>query len=269
MFAPPRSALRALALALFLPSLASWTARAQELPAAVPSGDEEIDDPKVQRRLGARVELQSIAVVDAPAATFASPSTTASTTSGDLVLRAPAVGETGQPKRVPHMKLGYRLLSFSEVGPTGMGAGPDETFHVVSLDLYPISSKWRIGFSSQYGWENGRFRDNGDALLAESLAIGGQIPGETFVPFFEVHGGVGMMQRTHPAGVLSGAATFYGQMGLDVGTEIFLAKYAYLSFAIGYLHGTNYWLKKPEKSGLGTAQSLSGDTFTFKLGFGI
>ena len=56
------------------------------------------------------------------------------------------------------------------------------------------------------------------------------------------------MQRMHSP-ELPNPATAYGQLGIDVGTEIFLARYAYLSLAIGYLHGTNYFVGTRSRRG--------------------
>jgi hypothetical protein len=174
----------------------------------------------------------------------------------------------GAAAYVPHAKIGYRLLPFSQIGPMGKGVGADEIFHVVSLDLYPVSSKWRFSLSPQYGWEAGTFRKGGDAFLALSLALGGQIPGPTFTPFFDVFLGGGFMQRMHHQGVLSTQASAYLQWGIDVGTEVFMARYAYLSFGVGYLRGSNWWVRIAE-TGLGKPESMTINTWCLKVGFGI
>ena len=69
------------------------------------------------------------------------------------------------------------------------------------------------------------------------------------------------MQRTHAG--LNGIATAYGQLGVDVGTELFLARYAFLSAAVGFLRGTNGFAKDNEFG------SFSVNAWTFKVGFGI
>jgi hypothetical protein len=265
MYALPRTASRALALAVLIPCLAS--------PALAQSAesDEAIDDPKVQRRLGARVDVGSIIPAEAlaPSPTYAGGDTPATAPGADVVVRPAPSSPPEHPGYVPHMKVAYRLLPFSQIATTGLGAGADELFHVVSLDLHPISSRWRIGLSTQYGWESGTFRQGGDAFFAESLFVGGQIPGPTFTPFFEVIGTGGFMQRSHHPGVLSTKASALAGLGIDVGTEVFMARFAYLSFAIGYMHGVNWWGKIADKNGVGTLESMAVDTWTLKVGFGI
>jgi hypothetical protein len=266
MYALPRTASRALALTALI-----LCAPVPALAQAVESDEYSIDDPKVQRRLGERVDLGRIVPIEAlaPTASYAVPETSAVATGADVVVRPePSSGNEGA-RYVPHMKLAYRLLPFSQIATTGVGPGADEIFHVVSLDLHPISTRWRIGLSTSYGWESGTFRQGGDAFFAESLFIGAQIPGPTFTPFFEVIGTGGFMQRSHHPGVLSTKASALAGLGLDVGTEIFMARFAYLSFAIGYMHGVNWWGRLADKSGIGTLQSMAVDTWTLKVGFGI
>jgi hypothetical protein len=226
---------------------------------------EGIDDPKLERRLGTRQALG--AASEAAAADIASPAgeTSSPTFERDVVIAeatSPVASGPSQPK-IPRLKIGYRRFSFAQIGPPGAaGSGPSETFNVVSLDLYPVSTNWRFGLSSQYGWEDGEFRSNRDALLAETLSLGGQIPGDTFTPFFEVYGGGGMLQRL-PAPTLNTHFTAYGVFGLDVGTEIFMARHAYFSVAGGYMHNWN---------GFGQAKkftTISGDAICFKVGFGL
>jgi hypothetical protein len=238
---------------------------------------ESIDDPKVERRLGTRTELTGGAVASAVDAAGAAVDRSArpSDASG-LVAPLPegeAVARPGTPAaaerpRVPHMKLAYRWLPLANLKDGAVsGRGADETFHVVSLDLYPISSMWRLGLSTQYGWESGTFRAGGDAFLAQSISLGGQIPGQTFTPFFEPHAGVGFMQRMHVKD-LDNPQSAIVMLGIDVGTEIFMARYAHLSLALGYLHTANYFAGNDPLGGYMLAKMLA-DSFTIKVGFGI
>jgi hypothetical protein len=248
-------------------------ARAQ-VPAAIDRA-EGIDDPKLERRLGSRVSLaegtsspvaegapslaapSSLALV--PAATYAPSSADGP---ADVVSATPSAPEPGGPK-VPRLKFAYRRFTFAQIGPpTAPGSGGSEIFNVVSVDLYPVSNTWRFGLSTQYGWEDGTFRSNRDAFFAETLSLGGQLPGDVFTPFFELYGGGGLLQRL-PAPTLNAHATAYGELGIDVGTEIFLARHAYLSIAGGYLHNVNGFLQAKK------ATSISGDTLCFKVGFGF
>lgn len=261
MFVPPRLIVRALGLAGFVSCLAP-VARAQEALMG-----EAIDDPKLERRLGSRIEVSTGVASPVPelSAAFA-PSAS-----------APAAVETqaatpGAPKgpetRIPHLKVAYRYFNLAQLGPTARDkVGVDEPFHVLSIDFYPISSTWRLGLSTQYGWESGTFRANGDAFIAQSVSLGGQLPGPVFTPFFEGHAGGGLMQRMNEPS-LSTKATAYGQLGVDFGTEVFMAKYAFLSFAFGYIRGANLYVRKNEDGFLDT-ESMTVDTWTLKVGFGL
>jgi hypothetical protein len=221
---------------------------AQELPGV--SAAERIDDPKLERRLGTRVDL----------APNAGPA-------GEVVAEpAPPRGPARAVVNVPRLKIGFRRFTFVGIAAaaTPMGvphAVPGEVFNSVSLDFYPVSSFWRLGLSTQYGWEDGTFRDNGDAFIAQSISFGGPLPGRRFTPFAEGYGGGGLMQRTHAN--LNYVGTAYGQLGFDVGTEVFLAKYALFSVAVGYLHAANGFVKNLAYS------SLSADMWSFKLGVGL
>jgi hypothetical protein len=265
MSAPRRIAVRALALWL---AGAARVALAQA-PAA-PLGSESIDDPKVERRLGTRIDLPAApppaASVDGGviADAFAMPAPVSDTASGAAPVVSETVGPGRAERRVPRVQIAYRRFTFAQVGAAkSPGAGADEAFNVLSLDFYPISSKWRFGLSTQYGWEQGTFRANGDAFVAESLSLGGQIPGPVVTPFFEGHAGGGLMQRTHTGLSLNTIATGYVQLGVDVGLDVFLARHAFVSVALGYIHGTDGFVQE------NVFNSFSVDTWAFKLGFGL
>jgi hypothetical protein len=247
---------------------AAAPARADEPP---PGEAERIDDPKLERRLGTRLVLPPDATGGALEAPVAgeTPVADAASVSGPTFGRDVVVAEAKEPAKagplapkVPRLQLSYRRFTFNEVN-AGAGAltGPSEVFNVVSIDLFPISNTWRFGLSTQYGWQDGTFRQGGDAFIAEAFSIGGQLPGDVFTPFFEFYGGGGLMQRLHSN--LNSAATAYGELGVDVGTEIFFARHAYFSVAGGYLHSVDGFVKAKVFS------TISGDTLCFKLGFGI
>jgi hypothetical protein len=237
-----------------------WVARAAGAARAQGSGALEasggIDDPKLERRLGTRVELGAaqpapsevgVARIDAPIVVE---------TLAPLAPRAP------RARRTPGLKLGYRRFTFAQVGASSTaGPGTDEPFDVLSLDFYPISSSWRLGLTTQYGWQSGTFRQGGDAFIAQSVSLGGQIPGPVVTPFIEAYAGGGYMQRTHAG--LNAVATAYGQLGADVGTEVFLARHFFLSAALGFIHAANGFVKD------NTFGSFSVDTWSFKLGLGL
>jgi hypothetical protein len=207
------------------------------------------DDPKLARRLGAPVEL-------APGSPVA-----AETAQPGL---EPVAGEGPAPTRTPRLILAYRRFSFAQIAPAGAsGPGASEPFDVVSLDFYPISSSWRFGLTTQYGWQEGTFRQGGDAFIAQSVSFGGQIPGPVLTPFIEAYGGGGLLQRTKSDLGLNSIATAYGQLGVDVGTDVFLARHFCLSFAIGYIHAGDLFGRQ------NVLDSFSVDTWSFKVGMGL
>ena len=210
------------------------------------------DDPKLARRLGAPLDVLA--------------GSAAATETAQPGLE-PVAGEgptSGPPTRTPRLILAYRRFSFAQVGPLGTsGPGASEPFDVVSLDFYPISSSWRFGLTTQYGWQEGTFRQNGDAFVAQSVSFGGQIPGPVLTPFIEAYGGGGLLQRTKSGLGLNSIATAYGQLGVDVGTNVFLARYFCLSFAVGYLHAGDLFGRQ------NVLESFSVDTWSFKLGMGL
>ncbi|MBC8133821.1 MAG: hypothetical protein H7X95_12625 [Deltaproteobacteria bacterium] len=129
----------------------------------------------------------------------------------------------------------------------------------MSLDLYPLSSYLRVGFSTQFGWESGMFDRTGDYFIAESASVGFQWPGR-FTPFVEGLAGAGYMRRKQATGDLPSG---YWQLGVDAGVEIYLAKRGYVSLALGYLHPANLFFDQQN------LMSVKADTWSLKVGFGI
>ena len=117
----------------------------------------------------------------------------------------------------------------------------------------------RVGLSTQFGWESGQFNRTGDYFLAESASVGFQLPGR-FTPFVEGLAGAGYMRRKQGT---SNLPSGYWQLGVDAGVEIYFAKRAYLSLAIGYLHPVNLFLDQQNLS------SVKVDTWALKIGLGI
>jgi hypothetical protein len=286
-------------------------------------GAQEIDDPKVARRLKTRVALPAssapsdgsppaaaataattaapvsplpvfpvapvvpIAPVTSPAAVppvktaAARPPVTAAVGAGESQTAAPppvtpggeeAIGrKLASPRedpfagtQVPRLKLSYRRFSFVRIGASApgstIGAAASEPFDVVSLDYYPVSSFVRFGLSTQYGAESGKLMGGGDLFIDQSFSLGAQIPGHIFTPFAEAFAGGGYMRRMQFG---SSVPTVYWQYGVDVGTEIFMARYAFFSVALGYLHPVNGFTK-----GL-SFTSVYVDTWSLKLGIGL
>lgn len=256
---------RQLVLSVLLPLwLAVPSIALGQEPSAEEAG-EDIDDPKVARRLGARIELgpaTQAAPAEAAAPEFVSPLPAAEPAPALVEPAAPAPG----PTLTPRLKLGYRRFTFAHVAPKAMpGAGADEPFSVLSIDFYPISSVWRFGLTAQYGWQEGTFRENGDAFLAAVTSLGWQIPGPVITPFLEGFTGGGLMQRTDPMKVLdlNSIATAFGEFGVDLGMEVFLSRHFCLSLAMGWIHLANGYVQQA------SFQSFSTDTWSFKLGVGL
>ena len=185
--------------------------------------------------------------------------------SADLSVKAPPPAEpapTGAWPYAPRLKLSYRRFSFSRMPATGTSstAAPvPESFESFGLDFYPMSWYLRVGFSSQFGLESGQFQRTGDYFLAELASAGFQIPGR-FTPFAEAFAGAGYMRRFQN-GATSPSA--YWQTGVDAGVEIYFAKRAYGSVALGYLHPGNLFLQQKNLS------SVNADTWSLKVGIGI
>jgi hypothetical protein len=272
--------------------LASWAAIAR---AATPAGD-DIDDPKLARRLKSRTTLAvpgeaAAPVASPPTSPFASmpatpvvptpvPVVTVSTdtaratptaTAGaDLVSSGtpPAGVAATAPRDVgktPTIGLGYRRFSFVQVGATGSGAGngsaASEPFDSVSLDFYPISRLIRFGLSTQYGWQSGQFGGgNGDYFIAQSASLGLQAAGPVVTPFAEAFAGGGYMRRFQFDRTVP---TAYWQLGLDAGASFFLGDVGYVSVALGYLHPVNGFVQETSFT------SVYVDTWSLKLGIGL
>ena len=134
-----------------------------------------------------------------------------------------------------------------------------QSFDSVSLDVYPISWYLRVGLSTQFGWENGRFDRTGDYFIAETASVGFQVPGR-FTPFIEGLAGAGYMRRKLGTSDLASA---YWQLGVDVGVEIYVASRSYVSLAAGYLHPVSLFLDQQSLT------SVKVDTWSLKLGLGI
>jgi hypothetical protein len=261
-----------LAVHLLVPlSLACGAASARAQEAATSPAGERIDDPKLERRLGTRIDL-GVAASAGPAGlepASAGPVGTAEADGPAAVAETTPEAPPPLPEgrssapRTPRLKVGFRRFTFAQIGATAMSgpSGADEPFDVASLDFYPISSSWRFGLTTQYGWQEGTFRQGGDAFIAQSVSLGGQIPGPAVTPFFEAYAGGGYMQRTHAG--LNAVATVYGQLGFDVGSELFLARHLCVSAAVGYLHAANGFVKDS------VFGSFSIDTWSFKLGLGL
>ncbi len=210
-------------------------------------------------------------VVAVPALAPAPTTTTTTTTAPppvageDAISRkvTPGEGASSSEAYVPRLKLGFRRFSFVRVGASDgpqATAAASEPFNVLSLDYYPASSYVRFGLSAQYGAESGKLMGGGDYFVTQTFSLGGQVPGHIFTPFAEAFAGAGYMRRLQFA---SSVPTAYWQFGIDVGTEVFMAKYADVSIALGYMHPVNGFTR-----GL-SFTSVYVDTWSLKMGFGF
>jgi hypothetical protein len=237
---------------------------------------DDIDDPKVARRLGVRIDWQGAIAPLSPPAVGSGPGAPASAppVTSSVPLPAPAESEedavpllhaSRRPVFVaPRAKLASRRFSFFQLGASTArdGRADAETFDSVAIDVYPISSLLRVGLSTQFGWqaESGVLSTSGDYFAAESLSVGAQLLGNRVVPFAETFGGVGYMRRLQFDRTVP---TAYFQFGVDVGAEVYLGPVGYLSVALGYLRPINGFAVQQ------TFVTAFVDSWSFKLGVGL
>jgi hypothetical protein len=260
------------------------------------SGSDDLDDPKLARRLKTRVTIPSRATPDpapgrpaplVPLDTLAVTPSLPPVTSSAVAPRTPSlaaprssaapgpVAVVEEPGRVQGpgqgddktaiLQIAYRRFSFVQIGAIDPGASNGksaaEAFDSLSLDFYPISRTIRFGISTQYGWQSGTFNSGtGDYLIAETFSLGIQRPGPTLTPFVQALGGAGYMRRFQFDRTVP---TAYWQFGVDAGTEIALARHAFLTAAIGYLHPVNGFFKEQSFA------TVYVDTWSFKIAIGI
>jgi hypothetical protein len=263
----------------------------QAQPPQAPAGDDDpIDDPKVFRRLGTRIDVPapkptppvaSVPALVAPVPTPVGPAPVATPTPGPApgappppsdvegagvaaIERpyTPAVEAAFEPT-LPRLKLGLRRFNFVRIGASNSadGVAAPETFNNLSVDVYPVSRTIRVGLSSAFGWQDGTWLAKGDYLATQTLSIGVQYRElGRIVPFAEGFAGVGYMRRLQFDRTIP---TAFWQFGADAGLEVYLARAGYLSFALGYLRPVNGFAKRQEFT------SVFVDTWSFKIGIGI
>jgi hypothetical protein len=257
-------------------------------------GADDLDDPKLARRLKNRVALplsalapDSVSATVSPVAPAdvlavtpslpppgspalapdsAAPDSAAPVAPVDTISARPSRAGEGEGKgRTPLLELGYRRFSFVRIGATDpsstIGASASEPFNSLSLDFYPISRLVRFGMSTQYAWQSGTFNSgSGDYLIAQSFSLGLQHPGQQITPYVQALAGAGYMRRFQFDRTVP---TAYWQFGVDIGLDFFLASHALVSAGIGYLRPVN---------GFAVEQAFTTvyvDTWSFKLGIGI
>jgi hypothetical protein len=245
------------------------------------AGGDAIDDPKVARRLGTRMDWGPAAPVVSPAegrapAPLASgpervpPSALASSSQADserenagaVVERRAVAAPAAAGFSPPRFQLAFRRFDFVQIGAAGSvpGLAAAEPFNSVSLDIYPVSSLIRLGLSTQYGWQSGTWTSHGDYFAAESVSAGAQLRYGRVVPFAEAFAGIGYMRRLQFDRTIP---TAYWQLGVDLGADVSVASTGFVSVAVGYLHAVNGFL---------VAQQFTTaflDTWSIKVGIGF
>jgi hypothetical protein len=269
-------------------------------PAAAPAAaedDDAIDDPKVFRRLGTRINVSP--APPAPAPPPAAPPAAKNLPPPPQPQRwtpPPADKWPGEPPRpvaplpsqpdagegpptvvdsqqpavekpfrpvLPRLKLGLRRFDFVRIGAsdTPDGIAAPMTFNNLSVDVYPVSRGVRVGLTSAFGWESGTFVARGDYFATQTLSLGVQYRDfGRVVPFAEAFAGVGYMRRVQFDRTIP---TAFWQYGADAGVEIYFARVGYISLALGYLRPINGFARRQ------TFTSVYVDTWSFKIGIGI
>ena len=250
-------------------------------PAPVPR-DDEIDDPKVSRRLGTRISVPPPPPPPAPPPATArpaappppaqpvaplpparlSPESEAADTQTLVHPYTPPAEAAFQPTP-PRLKLGLRHFNFIRIGAsqTPDGIAATETFNSLGVDVYPVSNVIRIGLTTAFGWQSGTGLLDGDYFATQSFSFGGQYRDlGHVVPFAEAFTGVGYMRRLQFDRTIP---TAFWQFGADAGVEVYVARTGYLSLALGYLRPVNGFAVRQQFT------SVFVDTWSLKLGIGI
>jgi hypothetical protein len=251
-------------------------------------GDDDIDDPKVSRRLGTRI---TVPPPPAPARTppaaassprpapvrppeptvvepIAPPSPSLPQSESDR--STPTLAHAYRPPEEgpfrpspPRLKLALRHFNFVRIGASDSSAGlaAPETFNSIGFDVYPLSSVIRIGLTTAFGWQSGTFLADGDYFAMQSFSAGGQYRDlGRVVPFAEAFAGVGYLRRLQFDRTVP---TAFWQFGIDAGAEVYVARVGYLSFALGYLRPVNGFAKRQQFT------TVFVDTWSLKVGVGI
>jgi len=255
--------------------------------------DDDIDDPKIFRRLGTRISVPPPPKPSAPPDVPAPAPRPAVAKPSPPVAPAPSVAAAAQPSppsppaeiegvgvpaierpytpvveapfepTLPRLKLGLRRFQFVRIGASNSpdGVAEPETFNNFSIDVYPVSRTIRVGLTSAFGWQSGTWLANGDYFATQTVSLGAQYKDfGRIVPFAEGFAGVGYMRRLQFDRTIP---TAFWQFGADVGAEVYVARVGYLSFAVGYMRPVNGFAKRQQFT------SVFVDTWSFKIGIGI
>ncbi|HZL18931.1 MAG TPA: hypothetical protein VFG23_14420 [Polyangia bacterium] len=251
------------------------------------AAEESIDDPKVARRLGTRIDW-----VSPPGVATAHPGGPPAVGPGaPAVPVAPTTGATPEPVPpaagatplaatptvppvpvgstpsepvfqpvLPRVQLAFRRFDFVRIGASDSnGLAASEAFDALSLDVYPMSSLVRLGLSTAYGWQAG-MTSGGDYFATETASFGPQLDFGRVVPFAEALAGIGYMRRFQFAHTVP---TVFWQLGIDLGASVYFARIGFVSVALGYLRPVNGFLRTT------SFETVYTNTWSFKIGIGI
>src|SRR5580704_6764061 len=258
------------------------------------AAEESIDDPKLARRLGTRIDWVSPpgaatvnpvgpavtgpgapAISGAPSApppgapSAPPPGPPPAPPPGAPVAATPGVspvpggsapGEPAFQPVLPRVQLAFRRFDFVRIGASdSSGLAASEAFDALSLDVYPMSSLVRLGLSTAYGWQAG-MTSNGDYFATETASFGPQLDFGRVVPFAEALAGIGYMRRFQFDHTVP---TVFWQLGIDLGASVYFARIGFVSLALGYLRPVNGFLRTT------SFETVYTNTWSFKIGIGI
>jgi hypothetical protein len=233
------------------------------------AAEESIDDPKLARRLGTRIDW-----VSPPGAATANPvgppsgapplpppgAPVAATPGATPVPSGSVPGEPAFQPVLPRVQLAFRRFDFVRIGASdSSGLAASEAFDALSLDVYPMSSLVRLGLSTAYGWQAG-MTSNGDYFATETASFGPQLDLGRVVPFAEALAGIGYMRRFQFDHTVP---TVFWQLGIDLGASVYFARIGFVSLALGYLRPVNGFLRTT------SFETVYTNTWSFKIGIGI
>jgi len=192
---------------------------------------------------------------------------------------APVVAQHKPEHPNPRLKLSYRRFGITNLDGTPLWLDGAQ------LDVYPLSRRWvRAGFELEGGGGHASLEGNaaslGYGLAGANVAV--QYPWRV-TPFVEGRFAGGVLSGNFDGTVTvpgtnvsmsnASAVTWMYGGGLDVGAEFYTVKRLYLSAAVGWVRTTWHGLDVPamqnDPAGGLRYKDLTGDSFTFKLGFGI
>jgi hypothetical protein len=189
----------------------------------------------------------------------------------------PTVRAAARPHVNPRLKLSYRRFAISH--PDGSALWLDGA----QVDGYYLSRRWvRLGVEAQGGGTRSSLLDT-PANLAYGLFglnAGVQYPWRV-TPFVEGRFAAGFLNGQLDGTLTLGNVTMTNtsmttwmyQGGLETGIEVYTVSRLYLSFGVGWVRST--W-RGPDVAAMALApqdglklKDITGDSFTFKVGFGI